>query len=1027
MIEITGFAKSNGILSKRISLNDDGSVRSDGTACLMINGLARRVHLTGMDELSQLVDSLSSNEAIALGALRADLPEQVEIVTKKQLSGLNGAAHPGLIARSSGNIVYRPAKAAVVLFDYDEKGMPPQMRTRIETLGGFGRAMLTVLPEIATSARMMRASTSAGLNRLDTGEKLASSGGLHLYVLIQDGQDVDRCLRTAHDRCWLSGFGWMMVGAAGQLLERSIVDRMVGAPERLVFEGAPVLIPPLAQDAASRQPQVRDGEPLDTVAACPPLTILEQSRLRGLRAQEAQRLAPASATARAAFVAKQSKKIVERTGILPKAAMRIVERQCDGVLLPDVLLLFDDPALANITVADVLADPERFEGSTLADPLEGVEYGTCKAKVLRRADGTPWIHSFAHGRTVYELRYDATAIGATLANAPKDEVAALFVKLALCADLTDGETEALRNAVAQRAGIGRRTLATTLKKAQQERLKQRHHEEQERRAAERRDPRPQIAAPASDAPWLPQMRLLNDVLGSSCDPEPPMRDVDGFVTRVRLRRVQGLHELTADGANETETEESRLPAPELPLLTRLDDAQLAELIEQHIDYTDDADRSVHLAAPFVRHFVCRHDTALPLVAAVTTLPIVLPNGTILSGRGLDRKRGIVFRVSNELQATLPGPESCTPVAVAQAMRFLCDVWMLDVATGYDGKCVLVGLALSVLERLLLPERPAFFVTAGQRGGGKTTIINMLSTAVLGRRAAACAWSSSEEERRKSLFSYLLEGVPLLVWDNIPRATAIACPSLERALTAESYCDRVLGETGIRTASAATVMAFTGNNVGPKGDMASRSLAARLTVDRVDPENREFTHENPIAWTEAHRGRILGALYTVLIGNPRLRAADPSAAETRFKAWWHLVGAAVENAAEQHVATMTDDERPTCPPALVSFCDMFLDGEADDEQSDSLGTVLLVLRTKWPGGFTAFQVASYAGAAAEDAVEFRASLEQASGGLPLKVVTARTLSWRLKAIVDAPVSVGKEVLVLRCQSNHENNSFLVKSV
>ena len=51
--------------------------------------------------------------------------------------------------------------------------------------------------------------------------------------------------------------------------------------------------------------------------------------------------------------------------------------------------------------------PASFEGETLADPLEGVEYGRCKAKIMRRADGTPWINSFAHGRTVYELKLDA--------------------------------------------------------------------------------------------------------------------------------------------------------------------------------------------------------------------------------------------------------------------------------------------------------------------------------------------------------------------------------------------------------------------------------------------------------------------------------------------------------------------------------------------------------------------------------------------------------------------------------------------
>ena len=95
-----------------------------------------------------------------------------------------------------------------------------------------------------------RRSTSAGLSRDDTGAALKGSDGRHLYVFVTDGADIERALGAIHDRCWLAGCGWFLVGAAGQLLDRSIVDRMVGLPERLVFEGAPVLDPPLVQDHA---------------------------------------------------------------------------------------------------------------------------------------------------------------------------------------------------------------------------------------------------------------------------------------------------------------------------------------------------------------------------------------------------------------------------------------------------------------------------------------------------------------------------------------------------------------------------------------------------------------------------------------------------------------------------------------------------------------------------------------------------------------------------------------------------------
>lgn len=105
------------------------------------------------------------------------------------------------------------------------------------------------------------------------------------------------------------------------------------------------------------------------------------------------------------------------------------------MLLRDVELPFDDPELAGKTVADVLAYPARFEGETLADPLEGVEYGRCKARFMRRVDGAVWINSFAHGRTVYELKLDFSSAKAALEKAGKDEVADLLVRLVLSADL----------------------------------------------------------------------------------------------------------------------------------------------------------------------------------------------------------------------------------------------------------------------------------------------------------------------------------------------------------------------------------------------------------------------------------------------------------------------------------------------------------------------------------------------------------------------------------------------------------------
>jgi hypothetical protein len=110
-----------------------------------------------------------------------------------------------------------------------------------------------VLPALKGTAHVARLSTSAGLFRTDSGGALPGSDGVHVYIVVKDGADIERFLRALHDRCWLAGLGWMIVSKSGALLERSIVDRTVGGPERLVFEGGPVLLPPLQQDKERRR------------------------------------------------------------------------------------------------------------------------------------------------------------------------------------------------------------------------------------------------------------------------------------------------------------------------------------------------------------------------------------------------------------------------------------------------------------------------------------------------------------------------------------------------------------------------------------------------------------------------------------------------------------------------------------------------------------------------------------------------------------------------------------------------------
>jgi hypothetical protein len=488
---------------------------------------------------------LTKKIALALGVLRHGLQRDVKIATKR---ALNGSTTPNVIARTAANIVYRN-EPGFILLDYDTKGMPAEVAERLDRAGGFWPALMGIIPELEGIGHVVRASTSAGLYRRDTGNSVPGSSGQHSYLAAKNVADSGRFLRTLHDRCWLAGLGWLMVGAGGQLLERSVIDRMVGAPERLVFEGPPILITPLCQDPTQRRPDIIEGDWLDTEAACPPLAIAEKSRAREFRDKAAHQLAGQSAKAREEFISQQADALAARSGMPVRAARDVIAKQCDGVLLPTIVLPFDDEELAGKTVADVLADPAAFEGETLADPLEGTGYGTCKAMVMRRADGAVWIHSFAHGRTTYEIKLDAGTVRAAIAATKKDEVVPVLVELLLKADIEPAEEEALIVEASERSSISMRAIARQVKCARQAKAEEEAEAARLRRVAERSDLRPILPAPIPNAPWLPEVTAHNEVLAGSGAPIPPARNINLEMALARRLAVGGLHAFNSASAN----------------------------------------------------------------------------------------------------------------------------------------------------------------------------------------------------------------------------------------------------------------------------------------------------------------------------------------------------------------------------------------------------------------------------------------------------------------------------------------------
>lgn len=916
------------VMSKRICLDEQGALKSDGAACLMVEGTATRARAETAGALAEHIMRCGSDQAIALGALKVGLPDPAKITVPRSLK-----AKPGAITRSREFIDYRPGAPAWALLDFDTKGMPAHVAASIEMAGGMWNALLGVAPGLGRAARVSRASTSAGLFRSDTGAQLSGSGGAHHYVLIKDAGDIERFLRDLHDRCWLHGLGWHVIGGAGQLLDRSLVDRMVAYGERLCFEGAPLIAPPLAQDQTKRTPEAFEGEAIDAGLTVPRLTEYERHRVNEVKAASADALGATATEIRNQHDSALAKTISAKFGMPPDSAIRLVTARHRGVLVPYVELDFDRVGMTS--VATVLADPERFVGETLADPLEGAEYGRCKAKVMRAADGELLIHSFAHGRAFYLLRHDVRSAKAAIAQAPADGVVDCAMAILATSELETDELTDFAATVAKAAKIGVRAVMARI-------VKERRAREQAKRKAtldSEADGRIIRPRPEPDGELMPTVTLLDQILAADQREEPPMRDSSGNLVEVRVREPWALHLLTADGTNGDAGDIEALQAPAEPGLVQLTPVGVELLVERYVRWLAQRRDTSYFAAlprPFVDALMQFSPSDIPIARAINTAPLISMSGNAIDGVGLDRDTGLVHRIDPHLRACLP-TEPPTEQEVRAAMTFLFDEWLVDVALDRAGKSVATMLAMTLIQRALLPERPAFFVTAGQRGGGKTTLVNMITLAALGRRASAAGWSDRAEERKKALFSYLRQGVACLAWDNIARGSAISCPHIEAALTACETSDRVLGVSRVETVPSTTVQIFTGNSITPRGDMASRSLMLALSVDRPDPENRRFAHADPLAWTQANRPKIVRALYTLLIAGAVNRPPS-QVAKTRFKTWWSLVGWPTEYAAGLLGET-------------VNCTELMRAGEVGDEEASAASAALTILQKVW--GSTAF--------------------------------------------------------------------------
>lgn len=899
IIHITRARKAGkGLLCKRIALDPDGRPTSDGSPCRMWAGAATRVEITkGAFGLADLITDLDSSEALILGDHVAE-GAAIRLVKDREANPAQGR-----YGRTLSTFRFRPGEPAIVLLDFDRKGMPAAVADRLDAAGGFEAAIAELLPDLGTYARVIRSSTSAGIYNQDTEERFPASGGLHLYLLAQDGEDIPRFLRDLQARAWLAGFGWIMVAGRGALLTRSIVDITVGSPERLVFEGPPLVVAPLAQDEAERKPIAHDGELVDTWAACPSLTDAERRQFEELIAAAKGEARPSAEAA----IEAAAEELAEKRSIKIEKAHEVIAASTRGALLSWDAVHFDDDALGLVEVADILADPKRYHGETLADPLEGRNYGRGKCKLYFNGGGSVVINSFAHGGIIYTLRHCPEYIAIKVEEAGEDAPHVLARLTPFAGDVDAVTKERLRNLAAKVGNVGKRAVSNILKQAQAKALK----DEKEHRAR---------GTPRDGGKPRDTRHML--------DPRGGERPTQLGAIQAALRKPENIEAGAILGRGQTQavlrfaTDPVKLRAGRAEIELPTGSAYLAPAKPEHLQaqldrlfalykFTADGERYATDCPGDLARYALVNASLLP-VTSISRTPVIRADGSVIETPGYDVATGIIYAPDAVFP---PVPVNPTQEDAVQALERLRHPFRgFPFVTEADRDAVVAEM-LTLFTRHLVPRAPAFVHNAVEAGSGKTKLFDTVSTIVIGTAAPLLNAEvlRDETELRKLLTTLTLGAAPFAVFDNAPRGEMLTSPGLANFLTATVYGDRLLGANEEVKAQTITTVGITGNAIEIAGDLTRRMFRIDLDAKCERPETRDFDFDCE-AEARLDRSELVVAALTILKAHA---LADWPKIEDRaslgsFEEWDRLVASAIVFAGGDDIVELMEKTRATDP-------------------------------------------------------------------------------------------------------------------
>jgi len=365
-------------------------------------------------DLPKLLDEMGPNEAIMAGVMPIQLQDQmsgVTCVTTTQ-EGINDS----MDSCSKKDIKYEAnAGNGVIILKVGEPG-----RGRNFMCPARLHAILCVLiPGFEGIACFSRGSSSSRIKSL-------GKRSYQFYILTDTPDEIPDFIETIHKKLWIIDFvesklGYVKVARNGDYLERSDIDRVMKSPHQLDVCGTPQVGAGI--EVSHSEVTWHGFERAVNCAHYMQLTEEEESYYKSRVEASKKKLRWDSKRAEYFFTKGKHEEFRavrvrqlenEHSTFKPtETELNILKFQFDreddayklnensAELHSAFVLHFSDGR--NVTVADVVKNPESFDGCTLADPIEGSIHFNGKQCAMFHGKEKPYIESMANGGCEYFL------------------------------------------------------------------------------------------------------------------------------------------------------------------------------------------------------------------------------------------------------------------------------------------------------------------------------------------------------------------------------------------------------------------------------------------------------------------------------------------------------------------------------------------------------------------------------------------------------------------------------------------------